>query len=1370
MKATIFICLFLLIGQTCLAQSWYRNFVRVRTPQTKIITIADLETKSADKDSVTTEIQYFDGLGRPMQTLSKEASPLGKDVVSIVKYDEFGREVKKYLPYVATTSDGTYNPNDEYMQLAYYTNTGNSALKLPQDNMPFGTIVYEASPLNRVVQQFGPGASWSPDHAVSTSYLLNGSGEVPLWIISGSTLSESGSYSAGALYKTQTTDENGNNSWEYKDKQGKVILKEVESENNMFLKTYYVYDDFDRLTYVIPPKATATTYVESSDAFNELLYGYKYDERGRMTEKHIPGAGWVYMVYNKIDQVILSQDENQRTGTSTISSNTWIFSKYDAFGRVVMTGKVLINDTRSNIQSAVDSETTLWETRDNSLTGSYCYTAGAYPQSSFPGYEPLTVNYYDTYGFDSSIPPYAQAMDNPVNSNITTGLLTGSKVKVLDNTATWLSTVTYYDEKGRPLQVFSKNILGSLDRNTSKYDFTGKVIKSERNHNSSELVITNRYEYDHAGRKTAVYQQTGSSGEVELAQYNYNELGQLVKKNLHGDNSTRLQGIDYRYNIRGWLTSINNAILNIDINNDDMDDAFGEELSYNSNFSAGGTQGSAQWNGNISGMKWKSKAPSTDYSTIDVNAYSFQYDKLNRLKLANYGSGANGSTWSNNPGKYNEAITYDVMGNILTLLRSGINNTTDNLSYDYGTMSNKLTSVTNSSTTPVGFINDYKAGTDYAYDANGNLTTDLNKGLTIDYNYLNLPKTVTNSTQTIGYTYDATGRKLKKTFDGQPDHYYIDGLEYSGSTLLFAMTEEGRIRPNNSDYTYEYFLKDHLGNVRVVLTSDNSSSSSQSMVYPAATMETMTAATETTYYSNLDKVRSFTPVGFKSIKKNENVAHLKGTDPNKQIGPSITVKVNSGDKISLTAQSFYPDNTGSQRTGLAETALSQLVNAMINPAGLNPKGKIIANDALRAQGFDKSTSYRDMMNKLPNSDYNNDNDRPKAYMVWMLFDKQMKLVKTGKSSGARQIPEGAGQVKQMAENDIVMDQGGFLTAYTVNESPASVYIDNFQLAVATGPVLEINDYYPFGMLNNGLSDPGITDPINNYKYNGKELQTELSLQWLDYGARFYDPVIGRFHTIDPLSENYSFQSPYVYAGNEPIRMMDINGMGPGGDIWNFLKGVGNGIGSGAKGTVNFINSDAWKAQTWKNTGNLLLGAAALQNGNIGTLSSIDATFGTNTVGAVECVAQTVNNAVNTLANGTPEQKGEVVGQVLWGVAEGVALSKGAGAVSEIAKGTETVATGVKVSEGGIQYSEELVQRAQNLYPKKAEITELHHIDPKYLGGDVNGSLVPLNGSYHQVITNEFRAVWPYGKGLPSPTELKNIKTQVYSKFPLPPGY
>lgn len=92
------------------------------------------------------------------------------------------------------------------------------------------------------------------------------------------------------------------------------------------------------------------------------------------------------------------------------------------------------------------------------------------------------------------------------------------------------------------------------------------------------------------------------------------------------------------------------------------------------------------------------------------------------------------------------------------------------------------------------------------------------------------------------------------------------------------------------------------------------------------------------------------------------------------------------------------------------------------------------------------------------------------------------------------------------------------------------------------------------------------------------------------------------------------------------------------------------------------------------------------------------------------------------------------------------------------------------AKGGGQYSDDLVKAAQKLYPNKAGKIELHHITPKYLGGAKNGPLVPLDASYHQVITNELRALWPYGKGVPSATELQNIMKQVYSKYPLPPGY
>ena len=91
----------------------------------------------------------------------------------------------------------------------------------------------------------------------------------------------------------------------------------------------------------------------------------------------------------------------------------------------------------------------------------------------------------------------------------------------------------------------------------------------------------------------------------------------------------------------------------------------------------------------------------------------------------------------------------------------------------------------------------------------------------------------------------------------------------------------------------------------------------------------------------------------------------------------------------------------------------------------------------------------------------------------------------------------------------------------------------------------------------------ITLSENKYLYNGKELQDEqlggVNLDWYDYGARFYDPALGRFHTIDPLAETYDFQSPYAYATNNPIKYVDVNGEGPGILSWFLgLLGVGPG--------------------------------------------------------------------------------------------------------------------------------------------------------------------------------------------------------------------
>ena len=91
-------------------------------------------------------------------------------------------------------------------------------------------------------------------------------------------------------------------------------------------------------------------------------------------------------------------------------------------------------------------------------------------------------------------------------------------------------------------------------------------------------------------------------------------------------------------------------------------------------------------------------------------------------------------------------------------------------------------------------------------------------------------------------------------------------------------------------------------------------------------------------------------------------------------------------------------------------------------------------------------------------------------------------------------------------------------------------------------VLQVNNYYPFGMRFN--QGPEYQSQENQYLYNGKELQSDMGLDWYDYGARFYDPALGRWHVIDPIAEIYNDLSPYNYSFNNPVRFIDIDGMGP----------------------------------------------------------------------------------------------------------------------------------------------------------------------------------------------------------------------------------
>src|SRR5690606_24900908 len=296
-----------------LSQSTDQNYIR--SAVYKIPTTSVLPAFNADNAKVN--VTYFDGLGRPIQQIAHKQSATGKDVITHIEYDPFGRQLKEYLPY-ASQSQSNMNYIDgitaKSETVAYYqTHFG--------DAFPVSEKRFENSPLNRVLSQGAPGSAWqlNTSHTIDFDYQTNGFREVRLFKVIFSsnnnydpTLVAAGYYEENELYKTIVTDENGSITEEFKDKEGRVVLKRSyvtnqdqfsPNHNNIEpADTYYVYDSYGNLTYVIPPKAADQE--DINGVLNDLCYQYKYDYRNRLIEKKIPGKGWEYMVYDKLDRVV----------------------------------------------------------------------------------------------------------------------------------------------------------------------------------------------------------------------------------------------------------------------------------------------------------------------------------------------------------------------------------------------------------------------------------------------------------------------------------------------------------------------------------------------------------------------------------------------------------------------------------------------------------------------------------------------------------------------------------------------------------------------------------------------------------------------------------------------------------------------------------------------------------------------------------------------------------------------------------------------------------------------------------------------------------------------------------------------------------
>ncbi len=749
-------------------------------------------------------LQKIDGNHASISGLTKGFD--SSDIVIPTEYDDFGRQVKEYMGYGSSSNGGLLQTNALTDVLSYY-----NTAKYENTLNPFSEKSFDGSPLNRVQKQAAPGNSWkmqiNSGHEVKLDYQTNIVGEVKQFIATSSdrlsdlglyepSLSQNTNYGLGQLYKNVTKDENwvsglDGTTEEFKDKEGHIVLKRTYNNQEPH-DTYYVYDQFGNLSYVLPPLSNGAF---DDATLDNLCYRYKYDYRNRLVEKKIPGKEWEYIVYDKLDRPILTQDANLKI------SNKWLLTKYDALNRPVYTGEYINTTalTRKAIQDLAANSTVLSEQAQGAtVIGD---AAAYYSNVSFPNtsINLNTINYYDNYSFDLIGPLPAAVLSYGIIpiSNVK-GLSTGTKIRILGTTK-WTTNVVYYDIKGKSIYNYNYNdYLGVTSTVKSNLDFVGKVIETTTTHERAAVTTTiiDAFTYDHTGRLLAQKQKINVQPEEVIVSNTYDDLGQLINKSVGGKtNQNRLQNIDYSYNIRGWLKGIND-VASIGTH------LFAFQLNYDSPISGG----TPLYNGNISQTFWK-----TANSDTNLRNYNYTYDGLNRLTFA-----------TDNQGYYNENLTYDKNGNIKTLFRNG--NTIpgsasfgaiDNLSYVYDS-GNKLQKVDDTIITNTeGFKNGSNTSIEYTYDDNGNMKTDANKGITaISYNFLNLPTQITLPGGTINYVYDALGVKQRK-IAGSITSDYANGFQYENNVLQFFSQPEGYVAYNTGTFSYIYQYKDHLGNIRL---------------------------------------------------------------------------------------------------------------------------------------------------------------------------------------------------------------------------------------------------------------------------------------------------------------------------------------------------------------------------------------------------------------------------------------------------------------------------------------------------------------------------------------------------------------------------
>ncbi len=797
-----------------------QNYIQCITP---LVSLSAIDMAAILRNPSLAQVQrdYYDAMYRPYMNIVYHNTPERHNTATLAEYDCYNRPTRQWLPIAV-----------EMSHLTPTTFKGNATQFFSEDSKPYTETLYSTTTWsNDAIRNEPVGVRQAGKDMGSRMQALssrsNRRSEVRRFsVTSTGTLRCNGYYPDSTLLVQRVTDEDGKYRTIYTSQQGQTIMERYGDDAD----TYYVYNLLGQLSFVLPPLAADAlsdgTYPDTVEVLRQYAYVYRYDERGNLIYKRLPGCEPVLMVYDRTNCLVLSQDGNQR-----VRGTYWTSYKYDYLRRLIYTAEVNTgsNDYQDNLNSFRNwyvIERFSAESLKNLLSNT------GYSRNFYHIHPTrlLTVNYYDNYDFLTLLPDSIRthfeyiSIPNVSRCSKTMGLLTGTRTYYLDGSGDYSTTVYYYDYRGREIERLSSNHLGGYDITKTTYNFSDNIVDTWASQSTANGVQTDEhyhYTYDHANRLLTTTYTYNNEAPIVLQSFSYDELGRVRKRAIHD----AIDSICFSYNIRNQLTQIRST-------------GYTQNYYYTTDCPQDQYQTMrACYNGNIAATTWT-------YGD-KTNGYIYYYDSLNRLK-DNY-SILNGE-W--NDYYYSESFDYDKHSNITTLTRWDHRDIMDWLHITY--QGNQAIEVENTYNVP-SFTYDCKryqdandSGDDFAYDANGNIRYDKDRGIAaIRYNLLNLPDTIqfSNGNQII-HTYDAAGNRLRTSYYtrkvtttvplgntlpvGTTANYYAThdifhrNCVYHAPTaaskdyaIEFVHNSEGYIRYlTKAEHYHFYYIKDHLGNVR----------------------------------------------------------------------------------------------------------------------------------------------------------------------------------------------------------------------------------------------------------------------------------------------------------------------------------------------------------------------------------------------------------------------------------------------------------------------------------------------------------------------------------------------------------------------------